>query len=487
MTKRTISMLTALAAVGFLSAAPRLPTSPIAVSATQRFAPYGELDCNGYSLIQRPVAPRLPCADLSNDDNEHYIGHDEPEVQFYSNVPGSGFDVQWTVKLPTDRPVPATQTFQNETAFWLGMVLCDPQSHPLNNCRPDSDGNPSGPTNPKAAGSAFLEMQFYPPGMPPAPIDLSCDMVHWCASMAIFSLECNANYSFCNRNCEEPTNFAFIQLNGVPTGPPGPASATIKTFTPNAQTLLMSQGDVLRITIKDTPAGLLNVVGDVTSGQSGFMVASTANGFQHLDLKTCRPTAFAFHPEFATAKESNDLPWSIGIRNIAYASEVGHFEKRDGDKEDKPCYNGPVVAGCYGSDVDFEGDSYVTDWPDGTANSATSIQISSSTGNGIGPQTAVGGQYRAGFSSMRFVTGVPASEKTCRTSIKGCMVPPPGAAFYPLYVLDNFGSGCVLTLGNRIKGATIQDFGGESQWGKYDVPVPGTFQGKEFTNPCIPH
>lgn len=47
------------------------------------------------------------------------------------------------------------------------------------------------------------------------------------------------------------TNFAFIQRDGVPTGPPGPDTMNNATATPNGETLLMNQGDRLRITIKD--------------------------------------------------------------------------------------------------------------------------------------------------------------------------------------------------------------------------------------------
>src|SRR5439155_18159113 len=187
--------------------------------------------------------------------------------------------------------LPATKTFENQIAFWFSMALCDPNSFPQNPCVPDSDKN-TGSFTPNDAGSAFLEMQFYPPGFSPFISQISCDLTHWCASLHINSLECTLGFQFCNPNCLEPTNFAFIQLDGIPTGPPGPASATNASFTPNAQTLLMNQGDHLKITIKDTRGGLLNRIDDVTSGQSGFMVASAANGFQSLDVNTCNPTKF---------------------------------------------------------------------------------------------------------------------------------------------------------------------------------------------------
>jgi hypothetical protein len=84
-----------------------------------------------------------------------------------------------------------------------------------------------------------------------------------------------------NPNCAEPVNSAFIQKNGIPAGPPGPATATAATLTPNAQTLAMNQGDRIRVTISDTSAGLFTMIADLTTGQTGFMVASAANGFQN--------------------------------------------------------------------------------------------------------------------------------------------------------------------------------------------------------------
>ena len=78
-----------------------------------------------------------------------------------------------------------------------------------------------------------------------------------CLCLGIALLVTPSNVPAQNPNCPEPVNFAFLQRNGVPSGPPGPATATNATFTPNKQTLLMTQGDHLRITIEETPAGLL--------------------------------------------------------------------------------------------------------------------------------------------------------------------------------------------------------------------------------------
>jgi hypothetical protein len=470
-------------------------------AATTSFAAQGNLDCNGFSKIQTTIRPYETCADIQGYDggrgydNGHYIGHDEPSVQFNSNAPGSGNNVQWEITLPTDHALPSTKTFENQIAFWYSMAMCDPKSYPQNPCTPDSDKN-LGTETPNAAGSAFEELQFYPPGFSPFITQISCDLKHWCAALNIDSLECTFNFAFCNPNCTEPANFAFLQMNGVPAGPPGPASTTNATFTPNSQTLLMNQGDKLIVTLKDTPSGLFTGIRDVTSGQSGFMVASAANGFEDLNVNTCAPTNFSFHPEYATAKFGNFVPWAALQANVGFAVETGHFTpgvNGDADADDAPCFPGPTLPGCInlatGGDLDFDGSSYVADWPDGTHNNATSLQISAANGKGLGPLSAPRGSndYTHGYPALQFETDVLASESTCTPSGAGCTVPPPGAQFYPFYAQSGHGASCNFTFGNDIRGATVNDFGRDTEYGTPNLPwFFGTASGGIRPNPCIP-
>ena len=60
------------------------------------------------------------------------------------------------------------------------------------------------------------------------------------------------NFANLNPNCEEPINFAFLQRNGVPAGPPSPQLTDLSTFTPNHETLMMNQGDSVATHIQDT-------------------------------------------------------------------------------------------------------------------------------------------------------------------------------------------------------------------------------------------
>ena len=168
-------------------------------------------------------------------DNGHYIGHDEPIVRFLSDRPGSGNSTTWTETLPRDpHAAPTVKTpgsdvthwFELSIAPWFSMALCNSRSFPLTQpCTPNSDANAPSTTSP-GGGSSFLEMQFYPPGFAPFVDSISCDNTHWCASLHINDLECDTNF-VCNPNCIEPTNFAFIQRDGVPTGPPSPQLANL--------------------------------------------------------------------------------------------------------------------------------------------------------------------------------------------------------------------------------------------------------------------
>ncbi|HEU5382198.1 MAG TPA: hypothetical protein VFV38_42835 [Ktedonobacteraceae bacterium] len=461
-------------------------------------ASMGGLDCNGFSLTgQKAFLPPSKCTDPRGpngqrlEDNGHYLGHDEPAVQFNSQAPGSGNNVQYMLTLPREHHLPATQTFENQIAFWLSMALCDPGSFPQAPCKPDTDQNPN------QAGSAFLEMQFYPPGFAPFISQISCDTTHWCASLHINSLECTAGFAMCNNDCLETTNFAFIQMDGVPTGPAGPAVQTAASFTPNAQTLLMNQGDRLKITINDTPGdingGVTTRIDDLSTGKSGFMIASAAHQFQSLNVNDCSPTNFSFHPEYSTARFGNFVPWAALQANIGFSSEIGHFEvgTGDSDDDDAPCFTTSptsILAGCIGSDLDFDGTSYQADWPDGTSHTATSLKLSS-------PRSASNGSsnYHNQFPIIQYETDVLASETSCQPDGSGCVLPPPGASFYPFYSVSGgdrdafsfFGDGgCSFEFGNLTHG--VNDFGKDAQYGTSNLPwFFGTASSGPMANPCL--
>jgi len=306
------------------------------------------LDCNGYSSRYKSVRPggKALCTDVFNrhdekvngkwragrfEDNGHYIGHDEPSVKFISHKPGSGNTMSYLVKLPVDPKKAATPdgkvTKYGELSIapWFGLPMCDPQSYPQNPCTPDSDTN-TGLGAPSDAGSAFMELQFYAPGFTPFASNISCDVTKWCARLTIDSLAATFNFAFINPACTEPVNAAFLQRNGVPTGPPSPQLSDLSSFTPNAQTLMMNPGDVLKVSITDPAAGFTTRVTDLNTGQTGFMTASAANGFMNTNVQTCDGTPFTFHAEYNTAAQENQVPWAALEGGVLMQQEIGHFE-----------------------------------------------------------------------------------------------------------------------------------------------------------------
>ena len=95
---------------------------------------------------------------------------------------------------------------QLSVAPWFGLPMSDPESYPQNSCTPDSDTDSGSPTDAAAAGSAFMELQFYPPGYTPFVDSESCSPTKRCAAMTIDSLECTYGFATCNTSCEELVN-----------------------------------------------------------------------------------------------------------------------------------------------------------------------------------------------------------------------------------------------------------------------------------------
>ncbi len=231
-----------------------------------------------------------------------YVGHDEPSLLFYSNQDGSGNSNVWHMQIPKEAPLTPLQNglggtwnFQLHPAFWFGMAMCDTQSYPNQNtnCTPDSDSNikvGTDPTKPdyvgNHAGTAFMELQFYPPGYVQQFTGFSCAARQWCSALTIDGLSDdqtqNNNGDCLERAGEEYVNFAYLTLNGVPQGPPDPLNFQfVGSGQPGPNVLYMNPGDKVTVSIHDSLAGLVTTVHDDTTGQTGSMTASIANGFAH--------------------------------------------------------------------------------------------------------------------------------------------------------------------------------------------------------------
>jgi hypothetical protein len=329
--------------LGSLSVASAFPAAAQSGSASVSPRAVNNLDCNGYSkkyssirmdmkaLCVDPVKREADGSSYRFLDNGHYVGHDEPSVKFISHAAKSGNTMSYDVQLPVD-PKKAPTTSLSVTKYgelslapWFGLPMCDPNSYPQNPCTPDSDTN-TGLGAPTDAGSAFMELQFYAPGFAPFPDNVSCSGTKWCSALTIDSLEGTFGFAFLNPNCEEPVNFSFLQRNGVPPGPPSPQLSDISTFIPNQQTLTMNPGDVLRVSISDPASGFTTTIHDLTTGKTGFMVASAHNGFMNTNLTTCAGTPHTFHAEYSTAAQANQVPWAALEGGVLMQQEIGHSE-----------------------------------------------------------------------------------------------------------------------------------------------------------------
>jgi len=485
------------------------------------------------------VKRTLICADPRSftpgerfEENDVYVGHDEPATRFLSSRAGSGGDVTFRETLPVEpaaKPTVSTpghdvtHFFELSVAPWFGMALCDPQSFPQTPCTPNSDRNAPGGRYP-GGGSAFTELQFYPPGFAPIVDAGSCDNVHWCAALLTFEFEATAG-GVLNNNCVEPVNFAFVQLDGTPTGPPNPQQMNLSTFTPNSKTLLMNSGDRISVHLFDANLGggqhaLREVVTDHSTGQTGFMTASAANNFTQTSIVDCSGTPFNYEPAYSTARPANVVPWAILQGAVFNQFEIGHFEpcktisgpfqetvgsftdtawshchgpyEQPTDpntaNDDPPCYpkgdtHGGIAApnlvtGCEpvigplpaSSDLDFDGTSYWPDWPNKLRPGPFPTPFLQQQ------PTTVGGHS---YEQIQFQTTIPASESNCDFSTgTGCVVPPPGPGnFYPYYTLAEVGGTCVWEFGNMTNGRT---FGKDAQYGSF---IRESLRGPIMRNP----
>jgi hypothetical protein len=89
------------------------------------------------------------------------------------------------------------------------------------------------------------------------------------------------------------------------------------------------------------------------------------------------------------------------------------------------------------------------------------------------------------YKTVQFETDIGGSETTCAPTGAGCVVPPPGAAFYPFYSIESSGGHCQFTFGNDIAGKTTNDFGKDAEFGAPNVAFYfGQLSSGPTSNPC---
>jgi len=501
---------------------------------------------------------RTFCTEVQNSEEVfgegNYVGHDEPAALFYDNRPGSGNSNTYFLHLPKDPPVMPKQdgsggtfNFQLHVAYWFGMAMCDTESAPefTKTCAPDSDANifdSADPNDPhyigKHPGTAFMEMQFYPPGWVAWPPGASCDATKWCAALNVDSLSENQNTGALNNaDCrakagDEPVNFAFITKNGKSHAPADPLLSTTATFTPNPATdLFMNGGDNLIVNMHDTREGFRVDIVDLSSGQHGSMTASVANQFGQVifdpTASTCSSRPYAFHPMYSTSSEHTRVPWAAHSYNVAFSDEIGHFEYCDAvsqeggscttpgqqdkgtgaDADDIGCFSAASstrvkIGGCLGSDEDFDGSSYQKVWPGSTTPGRDarlhpeSLLFTTPRFNGFQKYQRVG--FETDLPRIEAADSIDPRFPPCdRNTGANCVNPPPGAQFYPIYTTRNSAIGCEWQLGGTNIPGTRETFGGNStaEYGpllRLTYPGPGNMPVTRFNdfrrvlneNPC---
>jgi hypothetical protein len=153
------------------------------------------------------------------------------------------------------------------------------------------------------------------------------------------------------------------------------------------------------------------------------------------------------------------------------------------------CFNDRYQNG----DLDFDGQPYLKDWPDGSPNYPTSFEYA-------GPFTAGGHPY----PQVQFETDIGGSSNLCKVATgAGCAAPPVSAKFYPFWSLSRLAAhgqhteatlgghtvGCVWNFGND-QPATVSDFGKDAQYGTPDVAryggtiISAPQPNPEFACPC---
>jgi hypothetical protein len=463
------------------------------------------------------------CADpySSIGPDGEYTGHDEPSLLSYSHDHGSGNDMTYVVTLPKDpRKIPrqngkgGTWNFELRPTFWLGLPMCDTQSAPeyTRTCKRDSDANNKVSPNPSSPnylgrhpGQAYMELQFYGPGYVPQFEGFGCSAKQYCAAMTIDSLMLNQNTGLYNNSaCDnyflagpEPINWAYVTKNGVSQAPANPIAAStdpnLTAVNPDyTKDLMMNPGDRIRVHLHDTPAGFRTDLKDLTTNQSGFMTASIANGFGHIlyrpNAKTCSVRPYAFHPEYDTAVKRGTT-WGAHTYSVAFADEIGHFEfcqkldknfncKKAGandpgglDNDDVGCVPAAdslviKVTACFGSDADFDGPSYLKDWPGTNPNVARDRKLHPSPVMFTSPLSR-----GRNFGRIAFEADLPRIEASdlggpgpyCdRTTGVNCVNPPPGAQFYPFYSTRMVSGVCTWQEGGRFIPGSVRKFGGSS-------------------------
>ncbi len=239
-----------------------IPPVPAGVSAAQFYQTWS--DNGSYPLVDGTCVGKWPANGQSGYSNSCY-GHDEPAINPFSDLPGSGGNVTWNVTLPVDRS-PTQNQSDLYIAIWFGMDLYDPYGY---------------------SGQCFLELQLYP--------------------------DTNANGQFQSGIW---SGFAVAWQIELATGYEDPCYAAPLNIGNSSVPFQMNQGDSLTVTMTGwigSPYGEDISVTDSTDGLNGFLnLYNTTAGYP-------------LNPAYLANNLDDSLPWSPGgDLPVAFSFETGH-------------------------------------------------------------------------------------------------------------------------------------------------------------------
>ncbi|MCI4355956.1 MAG: hypothetical protein L3K18_02270 [Thermoplasmata archaeon] len=192
------------------------------------------------------------------------LGHDEPAINPFSDLPGSGGNVSWNVSLPVDGG-PAHNQSDIYIAIWFGMDLLDPYGY---------------------SGQCFLELQMYPDTAGSGAVQVGT----WSAFAVAWQIQLS--------NGQEDPCFA------------APLSE------PNGTPLQMNAGDHLYVNMTGWQGS--------TTGEKISVVDTTIGVVSHMTLYN-RGHHYPLNPAYLENNVEDALPWSPGgDLPVSFAFESGH-------------------------------------------------------------------------------------------------------------------------------------------------------------------
>lgn len=224
-------------------------------------------------------------------------GHDEPAIDPISNVPGSGQDVTWTLRLPSSSA--QRSLLDMGPTFWIGATLNDPSS---------------------LASRVFSELQFYPDSQltPQSGTDINTA----CTPLGFDVNPDPGTWSICD--------FSWGLYGNASTGfieVPAYVSVVDQTSNPG-QALFLHSGDRIRVHIfnsGDANNDAEQVITDLTTGQSGSLImdsnATTGAGSGANPGVGDGPLTLPY----STNTTDNAMPWGVVDGTpFAFSWEIGH-------------------------------------------------------------------------------------------------------------------------------------------------------------------